>query len=117
MTEKTPVARPLIITLTCALLFLVGAFLIIYTFFYTGENPEYVFYPAVHTLIIVIIFAGLSGVWNMEKWGVWTFLAAVSGKVILDLLVHRFEWWEFLILIPIGIFLVSMPKMRRDSKT
>ena len=71
--KKVPVQRPVIITVFCSLLFALGVFTIIYTF--TGVFAPYgVYYSAVNTFIIVIMFAALSGVWVNGKMGRYTFL-------------------------------------------
>jgi len=111
MSEKTPpVIRPVSITAICSILFAAGIFNIIYTF--TGVYAPYgVYYSAVNTIIIVIMFAALSGVWVMEKWGVYLFTLLVIIKCCLDLYSGAFSWWELLLLVPVIVFLSQLRKM------
>lgn len=111
MSEKTtPVPRPLMITIVCSLLFATGVFNIIYTF--TGVYAPYgVYYSAINTFIIVIIFAALSGVWVMEKWGVNLFTLLVIVKAAVDLYSGAFSWWEYGLLIPVIVFISYRKQM------
>jgi hypothetical protein len=109
--KKVPVLRPVIITVFCSLLFAVGVFTIIYTF--TGVFAPYgVYYSAVNTFIIVIMFAALSGVWVMEKWGAYLFAVLVLVKLGIDFYAGAFTWWELLLLVPALVFLSGVKKMK-----
>ncbi len=111
MSEMTqPVARPVAITVVCYVLFTAGIFSIIYTF--TGAFAPYgVYYSAVNALIFVVMFAALSGIWVMEKWGVYLFILLVAVKVGIDYYSGSFSWWEMLVLIPVIIFISQLKKM------
>jgi hypothetical protein len=105
-----PVARPGIITALCSALLAAGTFNIIYTF--TGIYAPYgLFYSAVHTLLTVVIFAAVSGIWAMEKWGVYVFLACLAIKFGLDLYTGAFRYWELVLLVPAIVFLMHIRKM------
>jgi hypothetical protein len=105
------VKRPVIITALCLLLLAAGVFNITYTF--TGVYAPYgLLYSAGHTLITVIIFASVSGIWSMEKWGVYLFLACLTIKLGLDLFTGAFNWWETFLLVPAVIFLSQLKNMK-----
>src|SRR4029453_11292690 len=104
MDRSSSTRRPLLVTIASALLFSAGLFLIVYTF--TGVFAGYGrFYSAVNVLLIIIMFAALSGIWSMEKWGVWLYVAIVVLKLALDILVKAFGWPELLSIIPMIVFL------------
>jgi hypothetical protein len=108
--KQPPVQRPLLISITCSLLYAAGLFGIVYTF--TGAYAPYgIFYSAINTLIIVVIFAALSGVWGMERWGVYLFGILVMIKMGIDLYTGAFNKWELLLLVPLVIFTVMFRKM------
>ena len=103
MDNSPLVKRPLLVTLSCALLFSFGLIVIVYTF--TGVLATYgKFYSAINVLFIIIMFAGLSGVWSMEKWGVWTYLAILVLKFGVDIWIDAFKWWELLLILPLILF-------------
>jgi hypothetical protein len=104
MENPSLIKRPLLVTISCALLFAGGLSVILYTF--TGAFAPYgTFYPGVNVLFIIVMFAALSGIWSMEKWGVWIFLVILILKMGLDLWVKAFDWLELISLIPLIIFL------------
>ncbi len=106
-----PVNRPGIITAFSSLLLTAGIFNIIYTF--TGVYAPYgLLYSAAHTLITIIIFASVAGIWSMEKWGVYVFLGCLAVKLGLDLYTGAFNWWELVLLIPAVIFIANLKKMK-----
>ena len=108
--KPQPVIRPRLITAICSILFAAGIFSIIYTF--TGAFAPYgVYYSAVNAVIIVIMFAALSGIWVMEKWGVYLFVLLTPIKCGLDLYSGAFTYWELLLLIPVIVFLSQLNKM------
>jgi hypothetical protein len=94
----------MLVTISCTLLFSFGLFVITYTF--TGAFAGYgLYYSGVNVLFIIIMFAALSGIWSMEKWGVWIYLVILVLKFGLDLLVSAFGWWELSLLVPLFVFL------------
>lgn len=111
MSEKTPpVPRPVLITALCAMLFSATVFNIIYTF--TGVYAPYgVYYSALNAFIMVIMIAALSGVWVMEKWGVYLFSVAVLIKLCVDIYSGAFTWWLLLLLVPVIVFFSHLRKM------
>jgi hypothetical protein len=112
MSEKAaPVQRPAVVTICCSLLFAAGLFTIIYTF--TGIFAPYgVYYSAVNTFILVIMFAALSGVWVMERWGAYLFGVLVLVKFGIDFYLGAFSWWELVLLIPVVVFFSFLRKMK-----
>jgi hypothetical protein len=103
--------RPGIITAICSALLAAGIFNIIYTF--TGVYAPYgLLYSAGHTLITIIIFAAVSGIWSMEKWGVYLFLACLAIKLGLDMYSGAFKVWEIVFIIPAIVFLANLKKMK-----
>ena len=111
MEKKTvDIQRPLLVTWLCVILFAAGIFNIIYSF--TGVFAAYgLLYSAANVLLIVILFAGLSGVWSMEKWGVILFSIVISLKLALDLILGAFHWWQLLLIIPVIYFWLNYKKM------
>jgi hypothetical protein len=102
--------RPVIITALCSALLAAGIFNIVYTF--TGVYAPYgLLYSAGHTLITVVIFASVSGIWAMEKWGVYLFLACLAIKFGLDVYAGAFSLWEIALMIPATVFLLHLKKM------
>lgn len=102
--DPTKDSRPLAITVTVYLLFAAGIFQIIYSF--TGATAEYGrFYPAAQVLLIIVIFAALSGILSMEKWGAWLFLAAVGMRLLLEFWVGAVHPASLLLLVPAAIFI------------
>ena len=105
------VARPGIITALCSALLAAGTFNIIYTF--TGIYAPYgLFYSAAHTLLTVVIFAAVSGIWTMEKWGVYVFLACLAIKFCLDFYTGAFKYWELVLLVPAIVFIMHVKRMK-----
>ncbi len=111
MSNSPPVNRPLPVTISCVLLYAAGLFVIIYTF--TGVFAKHgLFYSGANVLFIIIMFAALSGIWSLEKWGVWIFLTILILKLGMDLWVRAFRWWELLLIIPLVLFLGYIGKMK-----
>ena len=102
-TKPAPVNRPIWVTAVCTSLFVAGLLSIVFAFF--GEYAKFgVLYSALNMLLTVTIFASLSGVWEMERWGVWLFSALIVVKFGVDVFFHAFSIWELLLLVPIGVF-------------
>lgn len=103
--------RPVIITALCSALLAAGIFNIVYTF--TGIYAPYgLLYSAGHTLITVVVFASVSGIWSMEKWGVYLFLACLALKFALDAYTGAFKLWEIILLVPAVVFLAHLKNMK-----
>jgi len=106
-----PINRPGIITGFCSALLVAGIFNIIYTF--TGVYAPYgLLYSAAHTLITIVIFASVAGIWSMEKWGVYLFLACLAVKLGPDFYTGAFKIWEIVLIIPAIIFVLHLKKMK-----
>jgi hypothetical protein len=109
--SASTINRPVPVTIFCSLILVLGLFNIVYTF--TGVYAPYgLLYSAAHTLLTIVLFAAISGIWSMEKWGVYLFLAIVAMKFGLDLYTGAFHYAELLLLLPTAYFLVIVPKMK-----
>lgn len=103
--------RPIFVTIFCSLLLTLGLSNIVYTF--TGIYARYgLLYSAAHTLLTIIMFAAISGIWSMEKWGVYLFLGIVALKFVLDGYTGAFHVLELLLLLPSAYFLFILSKMK-----
>ena len=110
--KPAPVNRPFVIAAVCTILFVAGLLSIVFAFF--GEYAKYgVLYSAINMLLTVTIFAALSGVWEMEKWGVKLFAALIVVKLGFDVFYHAFNFWELLLLLPIGVFVYCIKEFRK----
>ena len=95
--------RPAAVTVSSIVMLVLGVFNVIYSF--TGiYAPFGLLYTAFHTILTVVMFAGVSGIWSMEKWGFYVFLASIVLKFGLDIYSDAFSWWTLLLLIPTGIY-------------
>ena len=54
-------------------------------------------YPALFGLIAALIFISFHAIWHMKRWGVVLFIAAVSMKILCEMMVDQVGY--------IGIFL------------
>lgn len=105
------ISRPLPVTVFCSLILVLGLFNIVYTF--TGVYAPYgLLYSAAHTLLTIVLFAAISGIWSMEKWGVYLFLGIVALKFGLDVYTGAFSYAELLLLLPCAYFLLLLQKMK-----
>ena len=112
-TSPKPPARPTIVALTVYLLFAVGLFQIVYSF--TGATANLGrFYPASQVILIIIAFAALSGILQMEKWGVWLFLAVLVAKVLIDFWLGAVHPASLLLLLPAAIFIRNLLMVKKD---
>lgn len=103
--------RPLLVTVFCSLLLTLGLSNIVYTF--TGIYARYgLLYSAAHTLLTIVMFAAISGIWSMEKWGVYLFLGIVALKFGLDVSTGAFHYMELFLLLPALYFLFLIGKMK-----
>jgi hypothetical protein len=100
----TPQQRPALLTWTIALLFTLGLFTVIYAF--TGAFAPYgIYYSAGNVFLIILMFAALSGLWSMEKWGLWLFLVFTALKLTLDLITGAFHFAELVLIAAAIVFL------------
>jgi hypothetical protein len=98
--------RPAVMTVIISILFAAGLFNVIYAF--TGAYAPYgIYYPAANVFLIILMFAALAGLWSMEKWGLWMFLAFVVMKLTLDIWTGAFQYAELVLLIPAALFLLK----------
>lgn len=105
------VNRPALVTAFCSAILALGLFNIVYTF--TGVYAPYgLFYSAIHTLLTVVLFAAISGIWSMERWGVYLFAGIIALKLGLDLYTGAFHYASLLLLVPVIYFLAILSKMK-----
>jgi hypothetical protein len=77
-------ARPLPVTLFCFFLMTGGLLAILHAF--SGATAVHsAFHPALRAVACLAVFTGVSGVWAMEKWGLWTTMAATFAFMGVDL--------------------------------
>jgi len=109
--QAEAVNRPVDVTALCSILLAGGVFNIIYTF--TGVYAPFgLLYSAGHTLLIIVMFAAISGIWNMEKWGVYVFTVCIVLKLMLDLYTGAFRTWELVLLLPVAVFFFRLRMMK-----
>jgi uncharacterized membrane protein (DUF106 family) len=96
--------RPLFITILVSILFAGGLINILYAF--TGAFASYgMFYPAGLVFLTILFMAALSGIWAMEKWGLWLFPFVLAGRLALDLATGAFHYAALLLLLFFFVFL------------
>ncbi|WP_336516175.1 hypothetical protein [Pollutibacter soli] len=109
--NSTSFLRPKWITWTCIAFWTAGLIYIIMAF--AGYFATFgLFYSAVNLLLVVILFAALSGVWSMEKWGVILFAIILALKIGYDLFSKAFQYWELVLLVPVIMLLLQYKKMK-----
>lgn len=109
--KKNIIIRPLPVSIASVVMLVLGVFNVIYSF--TGVYAPFgVLYTAFHTILTVVMFAGISGIWTMERWGVRVFLVVMALKFALDIYSGAFSYFIFLLLIPGFIFLYFYKKMK-----
>jgi hypothetical protein len=65
---------------------------------FSGATAAYgIFHPALRAVACLGLFAGISGVWVMERWGLWLVVAAAMAFVGLDLYFGAFRAVEVLV--------------------
>jgi hypothetical protein len=103
--------RPLLLTLLCIGFVFYGFADIIFSYvhLYTGMS---VFYPAFNSLMVVLGFVAISGIWSMEKWGPVSFSIVSFLKLITDLIFSELEWYLILWFVLAGLFFLYFSKMR-----
>jgi hypothetical protein len=101
--KPVPVNRPVLVSIACTMLFIVGLISIVFAFFGVYAING-VLYSAIHMLLTITVFAALSGVWQMERWGIWLFSVMMFVKIGLDVFYHAFSFWELLLFLPILVF-------------
>lgn len=107
--NSTP--RPVAVSIASIVMLVLGIFNVIYSF--TGAYAPFgLLYTAFHTLLTVVMFAGISGIWSMERWGVVVYLIVMALKFGLDIFSGAFTYFFFLLLIPVFIFLMNVKKMK-----
>jgi len=95
--------RPLLVSLASYAVFAWGLGTIIYSF--TGVYSEYGnLYSAMNVLCIIILFASLAGVLNMERWGPRLYALMMFIKWGADYYYNAFSFWELLLIVPLVIF-------------
>ena len=102
--------RPLAVTVSSIVMLVLGIFNVIYSF--TGiYAPFGLLYTAFLTILTVVMFAGISGIWNMERWGWYVFIVTIFLKFSLDIFSDAWSWWNLLLLVPTGIFSIYRKSM------
>lgn len=108
--SNEPIPRHWSVTAACVSLLAMGLFNLVYSF--TGIYAPYgIYYPAALALLTIIMFAAISGIWSMERWGVWVFLLVMLLKFLLD--VWSKAPWEInlVFMIPGVVFLIHVRRM------
>lgn len=83
-------------TLSCFFLMTGGLVAILHAF--SGATAIHsTFHPAVRAVACLAIFTGVSGVWALEKWGLWATVAATFAFIGLDVLFGVFHPIEVLL--------------------
>jgi hypothetical protein len=87
-------------------LFVLGILTVLNAF--TGAYAPFgIYYPAANVFLLILMFAGLSGLWSMEKWGLWLFLVFVVLKLILDIWTGAFHYAELLLVASAIVFFIK----------
>jgi hypothetical protein len=86
------ITRPRWITITVSLMFAVGIFNIMFAF--TGATARYgMFYPAVQVLLTIGFITSLSGIWEMERWGLVLLPIILAVALAADLYLGAFRYY------------------------
>lgn len=105
------IVRPLAVTIASVVMLVLGVVNVIYSF--TGAYAPFgLLYTAFHTILTVVMFAGISGIWSMERWGVTVFLIVMALKLALDSFSDALSYFTLLLLIPCFIFLYNYKRMK-----
>lgn len=108
--KKIDIIRPMPVSIAAVVMLVLGVFNLIYSF--TGVYAPYgVLYTAFHAILTVVMFAGISGIWSMERWGVWVFWVVLALKFTLDIYSGAFSYLVLLLFVPGFIFLAFAKKM------
>lgn len=108
--KKTVIERPLPVSIAAVVMLVSGVCNVIYSF--TGVYAPYgVLYTAFHTILTVIMFAGISGIWSMERWGVYVFSIVLALKFALDIYSGAFSYLTLILWVPGFIFFAFAKKM------
>lgn len=95
--------RPRWITITLAILFAAGIFNILVTF--TGATAKYgMFYPALQVLLTIGYLLALSGIWEMERWGLILLPIILAASLAIDIQIGAFRYPVVAIWIPVLAF-------------
>jgi hypothetical protein len=92
---SNPNVRPRWITMTAGLLFAAGIFNILVAF--TGATARYgMFYPAAQVLLTIGYLTALSGIWEMERWGLILLPVVLAAALATDLYLGAFRYLNLL---------------------
>jgi hypothetical protein len=92
---SNPNVRPRWITITAGLLFAAGIFNILVAF--TGATARYgMFYPAAQVLLTIGYLTALSGIWEMERWGLILLPVMLAAALATDLYLGAFRYLNLL---------------------
>jgi len=82
--------RPWPVTAICLSLMGAGIFAILHAF--SGATAAYgTFHPALRAVTCLALFAGVSGAWAMERWGLWLVVPTALAFVGLDIAFGAFQ--------------------------
>jgi hypothetical protein len=97
------IARPRWISVTVGLLFAAGIFNILVAF--TGATARYgMFYPAVQVLTTIGFVLALSGIWEMERWGLILLPVILLISLGIDLYLEAFRYPVLAVWLPLPFF-------------
>jgi hypothetical protein len=95
--------RPRWITVTVSLLFAAGIFNILVAF--TGATARYgMFYPALQLLFTIGYLLALSGIWEMERWGLILFPIILTAALAADIYLGAFRYYTVALWGPVIAF-------------
>lgn len=104
-------ARPRWITLTAGLLFAAGIFNILVAF--TGATARYgMFYPAAQVLLTIGYLTALSGIWEMERWGLILLPVVLAAALATDLYLGAFRYSGLLVWVAVIAFWTQRKRFR-----
>jgi hypothetical protein len=109
MTEQN--ARPRWITITASLLFAAGIFNILVAF--TGATARYgMFYPAAQVLLTIGYLTAVSGIWEMERWGLILLPVVLAVALATDLYLGAFRYPNLLAWVAVIAFWTQRKRFR-----
>ena len=105
------IVRPRWISVTAGLLFAAGIFNILMAF--TGATARYgMFYPAVQVLLTIGYLTALSGLWEMERWGLILLPFVLVAALVTDLWLGAFRYYNLLPWLPMFVFWIERRRFR-----
>jgi hypothetical protein len=103
--------RPRWISVTAGLLFAAGIFNILFAF--TGATARYgMFYPAAQVLLTIGYLTALSGIWEMERWGLILLPVVLAAALAADICLGAFRYHTLLVWGPVIAFWSQRKRFR-----